>query len=258
MAIGPQFKIDEAVSSQVASLVKTASVITQDKGILELTEQLRSQQRRIRPSVKGFSLVSYSETTPQLGFSDIRSASRLAAKLQEPIPAPRRVTPEKKLQSWLIRSAISTGGEIAPLSSLFGSRFWFSSDEIAISVVTIDGSRRMKIIGDLLLVREDDQGRAQFVNVELKSKRTTDTFTQVLNFRRLIEHPKLQKDWRQFAQTMTGKVFNWEESSNTHGLVIWPLASGQSRFAKRGTRYERIDLIGYEMCYTLKIELPAA
>ena len=63
MAIGAQFKIDEAVSSQVVSLVKTASVITQDKGILEATEQLRSQQRRIRPSVNSFSLVSYSETT---------------------------------------------------------------------------------------------------------------------------------------------------------------------------------------------------
>ena len=263
MAIGSHFKIDEVVSSQLASLVKTANLITQDEGIIKLTEQLRSQQLRIRPSVHSFSLVSYSETTPQLGFPDIRSASRLAAKLKQPIPKPCRVTPEKKLQSWLIRSTASTGGELVPLSNLFGSRFWFVSDELAISVVAISEAKRTRkrIIADLLLVREDDQGLAQFVNVELKSKRTTDTFTQVLNFRPLIEHSELKKVWRQFAQTMTGKVFNWEDASNTHGLVIWPKASDRSRFVMSGDRDQRIDLIGYApdaSGYTLKIESRAA
>jgi hypothetical protein len=98
-------------------------------------------------------LVSYSDGQPQLGFSDIRSASRLATKLQEPIPDPRRPTPEKKIQSWLIRSAIPTRGELVPLSQLLGGKFWFISDEPAINIATKDGSR-IKIVSYLLLEKK--------------------------------------------------------------------------------------------------------
>ena len=250
MSIDAKFIIDETVSSQLVGLVTTASFITKDTDILKLADQLRSEQRRIRPSVNSFSLVSYSERQPQLEFSDIRSASRLATKLQEPIRDPKRRTPEKEIQSWLIRSAISTRGEIVSLSQLLGGKFWFISDEPAIYVVTKDGNR-IKLVPDLLLVKEDNQGRAQLVNVELKSKRTRDTFDQAMDFRQLLEHPELSGHWRQFAQSMTGKAFNWDESIITRALVIWPKASDRSRFVNI---YERVDVIGYEKSYALRKE----
>jgi hypothetical protein len=103
--------------------------------------------------------------------------------------------------------------------------YWFVSDEIALTHQT-EGGRAEKIVADLLLVREDGCGKSEFVNAELKYKRTTETHKQAENFWQGFREPERIALWRKFAETMLGrKERRWKETAKCRGLVIWPSAS---------------------------------
>lgn len=212
---------------------------------------------RLRPSVGSFSLVSCAADKPQAGHPSLRSEVDLKTKLKETIQPPKREVPEKKLQSWLIRQARSEGGQIKPISDLFlGDRFWFVSDEIALS----DPATKKKFVADMLLVRVDSENLAQLVNVELKYDRSMKTFEQVKTFREILENSELHAAWQRFAEIMTGQSFRWRPSQEkTYGLVVWPKTNDLSKALankKRGD-YERIGLLGFqktETGYILNVE----
>ena len=127
------------------------------------------------------------------------------------------------------------------LDDLLGGQHWFVSDEIALKA----GSK--KVVADLLLIRVDSEGLASLVNAELKSQRSMETFRQVINFRAALEYPVLQKSWKEFANVMSGKGFQWHPSEETRGMVIWP-AVNDSTNARANTKRKdsaRVDLIGY-------------
>jgi len=239
--------IDQSAPSQLDALIENARLITQLRNIAQLADRLKEKQCRLRPSVGSFGLISYSDDTPQRGFSNIRSPSRLTTKLEVAIQPPRRLTREKRLQSWLIRSAFSNKGEMISLSRCLGGKFWLVSDEIAIKAPRDQSSNVPNLVADLLLIAEDDGGNAGFVNVELKSSRLKKTFDQVTTFRSLLEDKGLISRWRKFAEIMIGDALRWKESPETRGIVIWPKSEDPKRAAANKWRgeYERIDLIGY-------------
>ena len=143
------------------------------------------------------------------------------------------------------------------LDDILGGQYWFVSDEIAIKAASI------KVVADLLLVRVDAEGLASLVGAELKSDRAMQTFKQVVCFRAALENPGLQKDWKEFAEVMTGKRFQWHPSHETRGVVIWPAVGGNQKNALANEKrkdYARVDVIGYRAVpgeinnYTLKVE----
>jgi hypothetical protein len=174
--------------------------------------------------------------------------------MERQLDPPRRKTPEKRLQSWLIQSALKSGGRLKLLDDLLGGQYWFVSDEIALQTAS-----KKKVVADLLIVRVDE-GLASLVNVELKSNRAMETFRQVIGFRAALEHPDLQGSWKTFAEVMTGEKFRWRSALDTRGVVIWPAVGKRPMNAlanRKRTDYARIDVIGYQEKlnnYTLEFE----
>jgi hypothetical protein len=243
---------------QLRNLIRNAERI-HSAPLDEYKEQLAHKLLWIRPSVNAISALSCSDETPQLGFSNI-SLSDIEKILEKPLSPPKRETPEKRLQSWLIREALRTKGRLKVLDDVLGGQFWFVSDEIALKTAT------KKLVADLLLVHVDAEGLASLVNVELKSERSMETFRQVLNFRVAIENPTLQEEWKTFAERMTGKSFQWHPVQKTCGLVIWPALMPAVGHGRREVlanikrkHYECVEVIGYQYLaqiheYTLEIE----
>jgi hypothetical protein len=166
---------------------------------------------------------------------------------------PKRKTPEKRLQSWLIQQALKSGGRLELLEDILGGQYWFVSDEIALNTAS------EKMVADMLLVRVDSDGLAFLVNAELKSKRLMKTFSQVICFRKALEDPGLREGWKTFAEVMTGQKFQWHPSRETRGLVIWPAVGKNPTKARANERrkdYPHVDVIGYREIpnYTLACE----
>lgn len=230
------------INAQLERLLQNAKLVQSDEflRIVEKHQDLFNQHRfRLRPSVGSISLVSCASATPQLGFPQIGSAPNLQIKLEAlregrtEFNEPRRSTPEKHLQSWLISEAMQNNGRVEPVERALndGHSYWFVSDEIALTHQT-EGSKTEKIVADLLLVREDGLGESEFVNVELKFQRTTETHKQVEEFWRGFGEPERIALWRNFAETMLGgRKRRWKETAKRRGLVIWP--SGSDRVAPR-------------------------
>jgi hypothetical protein len=196
---------------------------------------------RLRPSAGGFSLVSCGEATPQLGFSGLHGEADLLRRLPQELRPPRRLTPEKDLQSALIREAARNGGRLPSLSRVFGDEWFFVTDEIALR----DGLR--KFVADMLFVRVDREGLAWLENGELKSLRSMKVFEQTLDFRSAILNPVLRDGWRELSEVMTGRTFKWAPSAETKGVVIWPRGSaGSTAAAGFRSRFGGINVAGYE------------
>jgi hypothetical protein len=245
----------QVLSKQLQALVRNAEVIrSQFQGF---KDELSRKLLWLRPSVGGISAISCCEKTPQRGFTKI-SISNLGKFMEMQLSTPGRKTPEKQMQSWLIQSALKSGGRLKLLDDLLGGQCWLVSDEIAIQTAS-----KKKVVADLLIVRVDAEGLACLVNAELKSNRVMETFRQVICFRTALEHPDLQESWKTFAEVMTEEKFRWHPSQDTRGVVIWP-AVGKNQINalanKKRKNYARVDVIGYQAVpgelgnYTLEFE----
>jgi hypothetical protein len=231
---------DLSLPEQLQKLVKNAEKIRSEQ-FQEFKAELSGKLLWLRPSVNGISAISCCEQTPQRGFTKI-SIRNLREKMEKPLMPPGRKTPEKQLQSWLIQSALISGGRLKVLDDVLGGEFWLISDEIALKTVS------EKLVADLLLVRVAE-GLASLVNVELKSARSMETFRQVICFRKVLENPALREDWKTFAEVMTGKSFRWHQSQETRGIVIWPVVGKNAARALANEKrkdFPRVDVIGYQ------------
>jgi hypothetical protein len=231
---------DLPLPKQLQKLVKNAEMI-QSEPFQVFKDKLSRKLLWLRPSVNGISAISFCEDTPQLGFSNISICDHEKI-MEKQLPPPGRETPEKHLQSWLIQSALKSGGRLKLLDDILGGQHWFVSDEIALKTAS------EKVVADLLLVRIDSHGLASLVNAELKSERLMETFRQVICFRAALEDPGLHEGWKTFAEVMTGKNFRWHPSKQTYGVVIWPAFDKDPMRARANAKrkdYERVEVIGY-------------
>jgi hypothetical protein len=245
----------QGLSDQLQKLVKNAKKVRSEP-FQVFKDELSRKLLRLRPSVNGISAISCCEETPQLGFPKI-SIRKLEKIMKDMLLPPGRGTPEKKLQSWLIQSALKSDGRLTLLDEGLGGQHWLVSDEIALT-----NASKEKMVADLLLVRVDADGLAVLVNAELKSDRLMEAFRQVIRFRVALEDPGLREAWKAFAEVMTGQKFQWHPSQETRGLVIWPAVGPNPTKARANGRrkdYARVDVIGYRCDsgineYTLEIE----
>lgn len=161
-----------------------------------------------RPSSDGVTLVGLDLTCPQLGRGGY-DAQRLRARYQEAFEAhcttpPGRDTPEKRLQSFLIRDAYQHGRRMAALMSAAGddptADIRFITDELAL--VTAGGD---KLVCDLLAVRlpDGDPARATPVLIELKSARHMTRLVEQLT-RFAGELHLYHKEFSQIASALLG------------------------------------------------------
>jgi len=137
--------------------------------VLGTLQQARGHEVHFRPSATGVAMVGLTSDRPQRGKSGIRDLARLARNFEEAfkkhcLPDEQgRETPEKALQSFLIRNALSNGRRMKALEAAVGkgAALRFITDELSLP----DG--KGKVVCDLLALRNDHTP----VVIELKSAR---------------------------------------------------------------------------------------
>lgn len=213
---------------QLSELVQKAGELKEAEASLadELKKIMLTFKLRIRPSVGGYNVLSCNSNMPQMGVPPFSSLTKLEAAIRAfpagKVAGPKRPTPEKALQSFILRSAMDQSGQLHLMQGGGTAKYWLVSDEIAL----FKGEE--KTVGDILAVKVED-GLAELVSIELKSDRHKSTFAQVANFRALMEPEILRPLWKALAEKMTGKRFKWREPWVTSGIVVWPIArSGQA------------------------------
>lgn len=176
-------------------------------------EALRLKQCHFRGGLGGVSLVSLNSKTPELGLTGVR-AENAAEKIAEidSLNSPKRATPEKALQAWIINQLI------------FGKPpdFWnklnlkFVTSELRIEQ---DGKNA---VNDILAI---DSSGALWV-IELKSDRKLEELIkQCTAFSRAIEgHKELFKK----ITTLLVKGISWD-GNTVKSMIIWPASSGAQR-----------------------------
>jgi len=225
---------------------------------------------QIRLTASGASLVSLEERNPQLGVDiPARDLGRddlpghlqnLATSVAACAP-PRRPTPEKILQAWLIKAALSND-RILPIPC---GRCLFVADEVVLQDRQgSKGSRRV----DLLGVHIDEHGHARHAFIELKSSRDakelagapgrTGRVNQLAaSYQAFHDHPEGPQ--RRAAlrllseQLLAGvaKPLVWAPDSerSSVGIMVWRAASGSRRRTPKavsGCPDMRLVVVGYD------------
>ncbi len=166
------YRVDRAYQDYyIRQSTQWAEKIRKDLGDLQDREAHRVQ---FRPSTTGIGMVGLLPEKPQLGHS-YSSTAKLTADFEGEFakycdgPAPRRLTPEKQLQSFLVADALTHGRHMHALNQASNKsdavvNLLFLTDELVIP--SIRGDQRL----DVLAVEHTDEGDG-LVLIELKSER---------------------------------------------------------------------------------------
>lgn len=198
-----------------------------------------------RPSLNSLSLISISEKKPELGtkssayqYKTNANIEQLIAKDLEVITkkdTPRRPTPEKVLQAFIIREALKNDKKILP----FGDNITFISSEIALK-----NKAGKKIVTDILGY---NNSRNELCIIELKYDRQEKRLIeQVNNFETVIkENPNF------FTRLLSIHGFSKtsEIKPTVVKIVVWP---HKSTSPKANLKEEGIIEVTYQLDYSFQ------
>jgi hypothetical protein len=191
----------------------------------QLAKQLNEQHRetlleypaRFRGSFNSLSLISLKCSKPQLGLSGIQDKVQkkdfhihdLLSKLDK-LDVPKRPTPEKELQSWLLKNEMRNG------------HFAFDED---LQLVTDEFANRneSKAVADIFAF---NKRTGAFVLVELKSQRQLKKLTGQLT----AAEAAVKNDLPAFTELLRIHSFNWLEPFAIEKIAIWPKECVGKRF----------------------------
>lgn len=177
---------------QQLRLKKTIEWATKLRAHLQPILDAYDRAVHFRPSSTGVAMVGLLPKKPQRGKSGLRDLSRVAADFENLFAThcnPKgqgRPTPEKRLQSWLIRDAYKHDRKLAAINNASTEaddpvELVFVTDEISLPVPS------GKIVCDILALRVD-HGRCTPVLLELKTDRMLQRLVkQVDDFAALID-----------------------------------------------------------------------
>lgn len=177
---------------------------------IELHDELVKNNNHFRGNLNSFSLVSLSPEKPELGISNLKSDTdaknafhRLL--LKEP---PKRPTPEKSLQAWIINKALNNNNRLP-----FDENIRFITSELAFR-----NDEGVRVVTDILGYCEKDK---QICVIELKSNRAlTELKKQVKDFEDIILKNQLF-----FAELL--KLYGHQNPNGFQKIkkiIVWPHA----------------------------------
>jgi len=171
-----------------------------------------------RPSSNGISIIGLLPTAPQRGKSNFRDfdginndfENMFAKHCTEP---PKRVTPEKELQSYLISESYKNKRMIKPLNDTQKhlDNLTFITDEIALP------AQSNKIVCDLLALRMTNLDCIPVV-IELKSKRDRRIINQVNNYSMIVNDHK--DKFEMLFSEILGKEIKFTSACDK--WIVWP------------------------------------
>lgn len=199
--------------------------------------------RHVRPTAGGVTLVSITDLAPQVGES-FKSIDALLAKIDKEYLGPRRPTPEKHLQSALVRDAYVHDRhlrllELATAQTDEPVELLFVSDELKLPL-TADGKT---IVCDLLALRVDG-GRCRPAVIELKSSRDLTRLREQVNSYADVVRTHAER-FADFYSAVLQRAIRFD-AGGPEKWIVWPRAEGRERetHAKNLSR-EGIRVIEY-------------
>ncbi len=171
------------LKTRLEATIGWAKKVRKELGHLQLEN---GDRVHFRPSATGAAMVGLTHDRPQRGKSGIRTFKKLIANFEDDFKAhclpveKGRDTPEKALQSFLIRNALSNARRMKALEKALGanSEVLFITDELSLP----DGED--KVVCDLLALRN---GQTPVI-IELKSARHLGRLVQqVKSYANLID-----------------------------------------------------------------------
>lgn len=166
-------------------------------------ELFMKNEAHCRGSINSMSLISLSKDRPELGFSGLKTDRTIEDKLKKlKNKELGRETPEKVLQSWIIKNAIKND-YILPC----GVDIKFITSEMAV----YDDNKK-RIVNDILGFKD-----GSLYVIELKSDRAMGRLVeQVENFKSIIE-----KEKSLFDDLCKLYNHNWDKKSIIK-VIVWP------------------------------------
>ena len=217
-----------------------------------------------RPSSRGFAMVGLLEKAPQLGKPRLRNINRVVREFETLFDKhctspPRRSTPEKALQSFLIRDAHAHQGKMAAISqaSLLSNdpvTLAFVTDEISLPVEGKQTSGRdSKVVCDVLAYRGDLRTGIVPIIMELKPERAmTRLIEQATDYANLMDkHPRLFEEL--YSALLGGDI---HFTTPTEKWAVWPADTRkpdrrEAEFASHGIRLVSYEPVGERLRFPL-------
>lgn len=202
-----------------------------------------------RPGASGISMVGLTAERPQRGKSGITNLNKLRENFDEQFLThctqtdQGRDTPEKQLQSFLLRSAICASAErwIAPLNEASAKtampvKLRFAVDEIPLPY------KGGKIVCDILAMRETLTGYVPAV-IELKSNREMKRLIeQVTGYAALVDR-HLELFRRLFSVLLRE---NLKLNGPCEKWIVWPMAGTETDPKENELTEHGIRVVGYD------------
>lgn len=208
----------------------------------------------IRIGGNGFTAVSVNDESPQIGFNPGAKPRQEISKLLDdfkrtPVP-PRRKTPEKRIQSLLIRQAINQQEDMKELKGLGYDRLLFALDEVALG----DPKHPPKLVCDILAIGVQGSN-AYPVLIELKSSHQLIGKHGLLG--QLQDYQVEMKEFKPEFEALLNNCVNREvDFSKCVKVIIWPrLPSGKvSEKTFDECKKESVGIIQYTWDHRSDIE----
>lgn len=184
----------------------------------KLSETLLEKKFHFRGNLNSFSLISLSKSSPEIGFSGLKT-EKDGKEYYDKIIKPdfkltkKRETREKELQAWIILNALKNGNQL-----FFDKKIKFLTSELAMELTTLDPKKR--VVNDILGLDEDNS----LVVIELKSVREKKRLEeQIDDFNQVISQNKTF--FKDLVMYLTGREWN----GKVKNIIVWPDAPTVSK-----------------------------
>lgn len=182
----------------------------------KLSETLLEEEFHFRGNLNSFSLISLSKSSPEIGFSGLKTEAAGLKQYNEIIKpnfklTKERDTREKELQAWIILNALKNGNQL-----FFDNNIKFLTSELALT--TVDPQKR--VVNDILGLDNDNT----LVVIELKSVREKKRLEeQIHEFNQVIAQDKTF--FSDLVLYLTEKKWN----GKVKNIIVWPDAPTVSK-----------------------------
>jgi hypothetical protein len=194
---------------------------------IKFRKELKLKNAHFRGNIRGFSCVSLDEKTPELGIGrgGMKKPVEGIEKFLKNIHPPKRRTPEKELQAYIIRKALDSNKKLP-----IGKNITYVTSELVSYK-----KQGKKVVTDILALNEKND----LVVIELKSSRNkTKLINQVNDFEACINRDK------QFFIKLVYLLTEKRWSGRVKKIIVWPLAKTSPR------KWENENIT--EVCYLRK------
>jgi len=171
-----------------------------------------------RGNKNSVSLISLARETAEKGISNIKGIEEAESILQNQIllEKPKRDTPEKVLQAWLILDSMGNSGQLAlkdNLTFITSELVFANKEEYKLS------KQKKDIRNDVLAIDNDNN----LCVIELKSSRDNEVKRQTIEFEKVIMNER--EFFHQLVRLYTTKEWN----GSIRKIAVWPNTEGKTR-----------------------------